>query len=119
MILVVEDNPQNRKLARTLLELEGHEVAEAGDAEAAEDAVRERRPDLVLLDIQLPGRDGLELVRRWRRDASTRDLKVVAMTAYAMRGDRDRFLAAGCDGYISKPIDPMRFPNQVQEYLAA
>jgi len=115
-VLLVEDNPQNRKLARTILTLEGHEVLEAPDARAALETLARRRPDVVLVDIQLPGMDGLELVQRLRSDPETADLVIVAMTAYAMRGDRERCLRAGCDGYLSKPIDPKTFAEAVATF---
>ena len=116
-ILLVEDNPQNRKLARTLLELEGYDVVEAEDAAAALKALEARRPDLILMDIQMPGMDGITLSRRLRERADTRDLPIIALTAYAMKGDRERFIAAGMDGYISKPIDPNTLPSLVRSHL--
>lgn len=117
LVLIVEDNPQNRKLARTLLELQGLQSLEAEDAAEALALLAKHRPALVLVDVQLPGMDGLEMVRRMRQDPRTRNLPVVAMTAYAMKGDRERCLDAGCDDYLSKPIDPDRFEDIVSQYV--
>ena len=113
-VLVVEDNPQNLELVEFLLEEAGVEVRAAADAESATEILSSFRPDLVLMDMQLPGTDGLSLVRQLRRASSTVDLPIVALTAHAMRGDRERFLAGGCDGYLAKPIDTARFVDQVR-----
>lgn len=103
-ILVIEDNAANMKLAVFLLEKAGHEVLRATDAEAGVRLARERQPALILMDVQLPGMDGLEATRLLKADAATRAIKVVALTAFAMSGDEERFRAAGCDGYVAKPI---------------
>lgn len=116
-VLVVDDQPTNVELARALLELEGLEVDVAIDARQADAAVRRRPPALVLLDIQMPGEDGLALLARWRASPTTAGLCVVAFTAFAMAGDRDRCLAAGCDGYISKPIDVASFGHTIRAFL--
>jgi CheY-like chemotaxis protein len=118
-ILLVEDNASNSKLARILLEREGHEVRAATDAEEALDVLRSFVPRLILMDIQLPGMDGLTLTRKLKSDPRTRDIAVVAMTAYAMKGDEARALAAGCQGYITKPIDTRHFAGDVLGHLAA
>lgn len=118
-ILVVEDNPQNMHLLRILLELEGHDVMAASSAQEARDALAKRRPDLLLVDIKMPGEDGVSLLRSIRADPGTQGLCMVAMTAHAIRGDQKRFLELGFDGYQSKPIDVRRFANQLQEYLKA
>lgn len=118
-ILVVEDNPINLKLVRTLLELEGYEVLAARDAQEALTLVARRVPALALIDIQLPGMDGLELTRRLRDEPRTRALIIVALTAYAMKGDEERFLAAGCDAYIAKPLDQATFGEEVGRLLKA
>jgi two-component system, cell cycle response regulator DivK len=116
-ILIVDDNPANLKLARVLLALEGYEVRTATDAEEALAVLREFLPDLILMDIQLPGMDGLELTRRLKSDSKTCDVAILALTAYAMKGDEERALAAGCDGYIAKPIDTKRLTGQVAALL--
>lgn len=116
-ILVVDDNPVNLKLMRILLTGAGHEVLTAADAEEAMQAIRESTPRLILMDVQLPGIDGLELTRRLKADPSTQNIKILGLTAYAMKGDRERILAAGCDGYISKPIDTRMLPGMIEAYL--
>lgn len=116
-VLLVEDNPLNLKLARTLLQLAGLRVEVATDADGALAALQARTPDLLLVDIQLPGTDGLALTRQLRADPRWQDLRIVATTAHAMKGDEERFRAAGCDGYIGKPIDQARFADQVARLL--
>lgn len=116
-ILIVDDNPANMKLVRVLLSSEGYDVHTALDAQEALTELKSSRPDLILMDIQLPGMDGLELTRRLKSDPATRDIKIVGLTAYAMRGDQERILAAGCDGYIPKPIDTRSLPNSIKGYL--
>lgn len=116
-ILIVDDNPVNLKLMRILLAGAGHEVLTAADAEEALQVIRESTPRLILMDVQLPGIDGLELTRRLKADPSTQNIKILGLTAYAMKGDRERILAAGCDGYIPKPIDTRRLPGMIEEYL--
>lgn len=115
-ILVVEDHPINVKLVKVLLQ-GAYEVRTAGDAEEALQVLDGYRPDLVLMDVQLPGMDGLELTRRLKTDPRTRGIVVVALTAYAMKGDEDKALAAGCSGYITKPLDTRTFVEQVAAYL--
>src|SRR5579872_4127285 len=104
-ILIVDDTPVNLKLTRILLVNEGYKVLTAASAEEAIEILRSFHPYLVLADIQLPGMDGLELTRLIKQDDQTRDIMVVALTAFAMKGDERRALDAGCDGYITKPID--------------
>lgn len=116
-ILVVDDNALNLKLVRVLLVSEGYETRTAGDAEEALAVLREFRPRLILMDIQLPGMDGLELTRRLKADPATRDILIVALTAYAMKGDGEKVLAAGCDGYIAKPIDTRALAVHVGQFL--
>ena len=111
-ILVVEDNAANLKLATFLLESAGHTVISAPDAEVGLARAREEQPSLILMDIQLPGMDGLEATVLLKQDDATRGIPVIALTALAMKGDEERIRAAGCDGYIAKP---MRY----QEFLAA
>jgi two-component system cell cycle response regulator DivK len=103
-VLVVEDNPANMTLAVFLLRSAGHDVLSASDAEAGLALARTAHPNLILMDIQLPGMDGLEATALLKRDAATRDIPVVALTALAMKGDEERIRAAGCDGYIAKPL---------------
>ena len=110
-ILIVEDNPANMKLAVFLLESAGHTVLSATNAEAGLTLARNERPNLILMDIQLPGMDGLEAIVLLKRDDATRAIPVIALTALAMKGDEERMLAAGCDGYIAKPL-------RYQEFLA-
>lgn len=116
-ILIVDDNPANLKLIRILLAGEGYEVLTAGDAEEALRMLQETHPAMILMDIQLPGIDGLELTRRLKADPGTSDIRILGLTAYAMKGDEDKILAAGCDGYISKPIDTRTFPGVIGRYL--
>jgi CheY-like chemotaxis protein len=117
-ILIVDDNAQNLKLARVLLAREGYEVRTAADAEQALELLDSFAPRLILMDLQLPGMNGLELTRRLKADPARRDIVVVALTAYAMKGDEDKALAAGCDGYLTKPIDTDELPRQVAAHLA-
>ncbi|WP_114969617.1 response regulator [Rhodoferax ferrireducens] len=116
-ILVIEDNAPNMKLAVFLLGKEGHEVLQALDAEEGIRLARERLPDLILMDVQLPGMDGLTATRLLKGDAATRDIKVVAVTAFAMNGDREKIEAAGCDGYVAKPIRYQEFLKVVRDTL--
>jgi two-component system, cell cycle response regulator DivK len=118
-VLVVEDTPANLKLASTLLRKAGYGVLQAHDGEQAIAMVRGERPDLVLMDIQLPGMDGLAATRILKADPATARIPVVALTAMAMNGDEQRLLAAGCDGYIAKPIQVREFLDEVQRRLAA
>ena len=103
-VLVVEDNPANMTLATFLLKSAGYAVLSATDAEAGLALARTEQPDLVLMDIQLPGMDGLEACAILKKNAATRDIPVIALTALAMKGDEERIRAAGCDGYIAKPL---------------
>jgi two-component system cell cycle response regulator DivK len=112
-ILIVDDNPINLKLARVLLMNEGYEVKTAPDAEEALKIIETFKPRLILMDIQLPGMDGLELTRRLKNSPDTKDILVLALTAYAMKGDDEKAMAAGCDGYITKPIDTQALPGMI------
>ena len=116
-ILLIEDNEQNRYLATFLLEKHGYEVASAVDGPQGIALAAQVLPSLILLDIQLPSMDGYEVARSLRRNPALADTPVVAVTSYAMPGDRDRALAAGCDGYIEKPINPDTFVSEVARYL--
>jgi CheY-like chemotaxis protein len=117
-VLVVDDNLTNLKLIEYLLRSKGYDVDTALDAESALSAVRARAPQLVLMDLQLPGIDGLELTRRLKQDPATRHIVILAVTAYAMKGDEERARSAGCDGYIPKPIDTRLLPKLVAQHLA-
>lgn len=118
-ILIVDDNPVNLKLARVTLAIEGYDVRTAADAEEALALLAAFHPRLILMDIQLPGMDGLTLTRRLKDDAATRGIVILALTAYAMKGDEQKALDAGCDGYITKPIDTRMLPTLVARHLAA
>jgi CheY-like chemotaxis protein len=117
-ILIVDDNAQNLKLAKVILEAEGYEVKTAVDAEDALNILEEFTPRLILMDLQLPRMDGLELTRRLKADPTYHEVIVIALTAYAMKGDDGKAFAAGCDGYISKPIDIDALPRVVADHLA-
>lgn len=115
-ILIVEDSPDNMMLFRTILGLKGHEVTGLSGGEGLLEVIAERLPDLVLMDIQLPGKDGFALLEEIRGSVLPQ-LRVIALTAHAMAGDRERALEAGFDGYITKPIDIRSFPDQVQRAM--
>jgi CheY-like chemotaxis protein len=117
LILVVEDNEANQLLFSAVLQRDGYEVLIAGSAPEAQDQIRDRRPDLILMDIQLPGQDGLSFTKQLKADPSTSTIPVVALTAHAMTGDRTHALEMGCAGYISKPIDTRTFGDSVRRYL--
>jgi two-component system, cell cycle response regulator DivK len=117
-VLVVEDNADNMTLALFLLESAGHTVLSAIDAEAGLTLARKERPNLILMDIQLPGMDGLQATVLLKRDDATRGIPVIAVTALAMKGDEERIRAAGCDGYIAKPIRYQDFLAAIAAHLA-
>lgn len=104
-ILIVDDNPQNLKLARLLLASQGYDIRTAVDAEQALEVLASFRPRLILMDLQLPGMDGLALTRMLKADPARADISIVALTAYAMKGDEEKAREAGCDAYVTKPID--------------
>ena len=118
-ILVVEDNDMNMQLVEFLLEERGFTIVKATSGEEALALTSDSAgaPDLILMDIHLPGMDGLSVVRAMKEDARTARIPILALTAHAMRGDKDRFLEAGCDGYISKPIDVKTFIAAIEQYL--
>jgi CheY-like chemotaxis protein len=116
-VLVVDDNPTNLKLVSDLLEFEGYEILKAVDAESAQGIVNSTAVDLILMDIALPGMDGLTLARLLRDGVATIHIVIVALTAFAMVGDEDKAREAGCDGYITKPIDTRKLPGLVAMYL--
>jgi CheY-like chemotaxis protein len=115
-VLVVEDNEKNMKLFRDVLQAKGYSPIEATSGEQAVELAAEHTPDLILMDVQLPGMDGLEALEHIRSDERTASIPVVALTAQAMAGDRERFLEHGFDGYISKPVDVMEFIATVARY---
>ena len=117
-LLIVEDNEKNMKLFRDVLQASGYSTLEAGTGEEAIQLAVSQAPALVLLDVQLPGIDGVETLARLRRDERTESIPVLALTAQAMHGDRERFLDAGFDGYLSKPIDILDLLRVVKEYCA-
>lgn len=116
-ILIVDDNQMNLELASDLLEVNGYQVLQAEDAKTGIDIAKEEKPDLILMDIQLPGMDGLQATSILKADPATRDIPVVALTAHAMKGDEENVLKAGCVGYISKPIDTRKFFGKVEGFL--
>jgi two-component system, cell cycle response regulator DivK len=117
-ILIVDDNPTNLKLARVVLAAEGYEVRVAVDAEEALALLEGFHPRLILMDLQLPGMDGLTLIRLLKEDPATSGVAILALTAYAMKGDEEKARQAGCDGYITKPIDTRTLPAVIAGVLA-
>ena len=118
-VLVIEDNAANMTLATFLLESAGHTVLAASNAEAGLTLARDAQPALILMDIQLPGMDGLEATVLLKSDAATRDIPVIALTALAMKGDEERIFAAGCDGYIAKPMRYKDFLREISVRLGS
>jgi CheY-like chemotaxis protein len=118
VVLVVDDNPMNLKLIRFLLRRLGYDVREASDADQALAILNDVLPAVILMDIQLPGMDGLELTRRLKGDDRTRAIPIVALTAFAMAGDDERAFAAGCDGYVTKPIDTRALPAIIERFVS-
>jgi len=116
-ILVVEDNLMNMELAVDLLTLQGYEVLAAHTGQEALEIAEREDIDLILMDVQLPGMDGLTVTKKIRENPKTKDIPIVALTAHAMKGDEERILHHGCTGYISKPIDTREFPKAVEEYI--
>ena len=116
-IAVIDDNEQNLYLTTYLLQKNGYETITAQDGPTGLEAVCRERPDLILLDIQLPGMDGYEVARRLKASPESKDIPIVAVTSFAMVGDRERVLAAGCEGYMEKPIDPDTFIVEIERYL--
>lgn len=116
-ILLIEDNAQNRYLANFLLESRGWDMVHAEDGSTGVALAARTDPALILLDIQLPGMDGYAVAQALRADPQLRRIPIVAVTSYAMAGDRERCLAAGCNGYIEKPIDPQTFADEVERYI--
>jgi two-component system cell cycle response regulator len=117
IILVVDDNPTNVKLVKYLLEKRGYAVSVAGNATEAMAVLESTLPELILMDIQLPGIDGLELTRKIKAENRLNAIPIVAVTAYAMKGDEQRAREAGCEGYVTKPIDTRKLPDIVRGYI--
>ena len=116
-ILVVEDNQDSRELVIKVLKSRGYLIMEAPDGEAALRKIEEERPDLILMDISLPKIDGYEVTRRLKKQESFKDIPIIALTAHAMKGDREKALEAGCDGYIPKPISVRELPDQIRTFF--
>jgi len=116
-ILIVEDNPQSMILFEMLLRTKGYTLLEATDGEEALDIATRERPDLILMDIQLPKMSGLEVTRRLKRMPAFSHIPIIALTAYAMKGDKEKFINAGCDAYLSKPVNTRELPEVVSEIL--
>lgn len=117
LILIVEDNQKNMKLIRDVLQFKGYQTLEAETGEASVELAREQQPALILMDIQLPGIDGREAMQFLKADENTREIPIIALTASAMKGDREGLLADGFDGYIAKPIDVKEFPKTLASFL--
>ena len=118
-ILVIEDNVLNMKLVRSLLKIGKFEILEAEDAESGIQLIRQHLPDLVLMDVQLPGMNGLKATRMIKRDPTIKEIPIVALTSYAMQGDEEKAAEAGCSGYITKPIDTKSFLQVIDKYICS
>ncbi len=116
-ILIVEDNEKNRVLFRDILRFHGYEVVEAENGAVAVEMAREHRPDLILMDVQMPVMDGIAAAKILRSDPATKDIPLIALTSFAMKGDRERFLAAGFTDYLAKPIDTRTLPDTVKRLI--
>ena len=117
-ILIVEDNPQNMKLSEMILGVKGYTLLRATDGEEALDMAMKERPDLIIMDVWLPKMNGLEVTRRLRETPAFSRTPIIAVTAYAMKGDREKVIESGCDAYLSKPIDTRELPEVIAEMLA-
>jgi CheY-like chemotaxis protein len=116
--LIVDDNPTNLKLVTFVVRSQGYDVATASDADTAVASIEAERPTVILMDLQLPGVDGLELTRRLKGNPATRSIPIIAVTAYAMKGDHEKALSAGCDDYVTKPIDTRTLPEVISRHVA-
>jgi two-component system cell cycle response regulator DivK len=116
-VLIVEDNPNNRMIMRDMMEVQGHRTLEAVDGPAGLDMAVRHRPDLILMDVQLPGMDGYEVTRRLKAQEETKGIPIIAVTSFAMKGEEDRAREAGCDAYLSKPIDIHKLVETVKSFL--
>lgn len=117
VILIVEDDPKNLKLIRDLLQIRGYTTLEATDGKQGVDMARAKMPDLILMDIQMPVMDGFEAISILKADPVTKSIPIIALTAFAMQGDREKCIEAGCNDYITKPLDTRAFVTKVKEYL--
>jgi CheY-like chemotaxis protein len=118
VILIVEDDPKNLKLIRDLLQVKGYTTFEATNGKQGVEMAKDKKPDLILMDIQMPIMDGFEAIRILKTDTETNNIPIVALTSYAMVGDEERMYKAGCDGYLTKPIEIKEFLKKVAEYLS-
>ena len=116
-VMVVEDNEKNRKLMRVVLKAKGYNIIEAATGEEALNLLKNQKPDIILMDIQLPGIDGLTLIKQIKASVITKDIPIIAVTAYAMKGDEQKILDTGCDAYVSKPINTQELPLIVEKYI--
>ena len=116
-VLVIEDNEMNMKLVRVLLQKEQYDILEAVDAESGISLARAHKPDLILMDVHLPGMDGLSATRIIKEDSALNQIQVIALTSYAMEGDETKAIEAGCDGYITKPIDTRTFLDTIRKFI--
>jgi len=118
LILIVEDEPKNLTLLRDLLQVSGYSTIEATDGEKGVELARAKKPDLILMDVQMPVMDGLEAIRILKADATISNIPVLALTSYAMKGDEEKILEAGCDGYMAKPYNIQGLLKEVTKYLS-
>ncbi len=116
-VMVVEDNEKNRKLVRVVLKSKGYNVIEATTGEEALNILKNQKPNIILMDIQLPGIDGLTLIKQIKADATTKEIPIIAVTAYAMKGDEQKILDTGCEAYMSKPINTQELPLTIEKYI--
>lgn len=116
-VMVVEDNEKNRKLMRVVLKAKGYNIIEAATGEEALNLLENQKPDIILMDIQLPGIDGLTLIKQIKASVLTKDIPIIAVTAYAMKGDEQKILDTGCNAYVSKPINTQELPLIVEKYI--
>lgn len=118
IILILENDPKNLKLVTDILQVSGYATLQATDGKQGVELARKEKPDLILMDIQIPVMDGLEATKLLKNDGATRDIPIIALTAYAMKGDEEKMRAAGCDGYITKPIDIKGFLKKISEVIS-
>lgn len=116
-VMVVEDNEKNRKLMRVVLKAKGYNVIEATTGEEALNLLKNQKPNIILMDIQLPGIDGLTLIKQIKADSVTKEIPIIAVTAYAMKGDEQKILDTGCEAYMSKPINTQELPLVIEKYI--